>query len=150
MLSESLKTIIRSYNAGAIATINDDGTPAVSPKATFVIIDDACIAFGDIRSPGTISNLIKRPDVEINFIDVLTRRAARIKGRAEVVPKESDAAKELLPLFEELWSPYVNMMKHFVKIRISQAQLITSPAYDIGISEEELVQTNLDKLKALH
>jgi len=53
--------IITDYNAGAVATVNDDGTPAVSPKATFVIVDDNCIAFGDIRSPGTTANIKQRP-----------------------------------------------------------------------------------------
>ena len=57
--------IITDYSAGAVATVNDDGTPAVSPKATFVIVDNSCIAFGDIRSPGTVANIKQRPNVEV-------------------------------------------------------------------------------------
>ena len=72
-LTEPMKQLIRNYNAGAVATINDDGNPAVSPKATFVIVDDNCIAYGDIRSPGTSANLRQRPAVEVNFIDVLAQ-----------------------------------------------------------------------------
>ena len=71
ILSRPMKQIISSYNAGAVATVNDDGSPAVSPKATFVIVDDSCIAYGNIRSPGTSDNLIKRPAVEVNFIDII-------------------------------------------------------------------------------
>ena len=71
-LTEPMKRLIQNYSAGAVATLNEDGTPAVSPKATFVVIDDGCIAFGNIRSPGTVANIRSCPDVEVNFIDVLS------------------------------------------------------------------------------
>jgi hypothetical protein len=35
---------------GFVATIAADGTPCVSPKATFFVVDDCTIAYGDIRS----------------------------------------------------------------------------------------------------
>ena len=44
-----------SASAGAVATVNADGTPAVSPKATFVVVDDQRVAFGNIRSPATVA-----------------------------------------------------------------------------------------------
>ena len=50
-LTEPMKRLIRNFSVGAVATINEDGTPAVSPKATFVVVDDECIAFGNIRIP---------------------------------------------------------------------------------------------------
>lgn len=67
-----------------MATTNEDGTPAVSPKAIFVVVDEPRIAFGNIRSPGTVANIRARPDVEVNFIDVLARRVVRVKDRAEI------------------------------------------------------------------
>ena len=148
-LTDPMKQIIKIYNAGAVATINQDGTPAVSPKATFVIIDDKCIAFGNIRSPGTIANIRACPDVEVNFVDVLTRRAVRVKGRAEVVEKNSEKGQELLPSFETHWAPYLKQMQDFVSIDITRAELILSPAYDVGHTEEELFRVNLEKLSAL-
>jgi hypothetical protein len=39
-----MQQIIRQYSAGSVATVNADGTPAVSPKATFVVVDSRCIA----------------------------------------------------------------------------------------------------------
>ena len=104
-LTEPMKKLIATYSAGAVATTNEDGTPAVSPKATFVVVDDTRIAFGNIRSPGTVANIRSRPDVEVNFIDVLARRAVRVKGRAEIVEKESEAGRRMAPAFEELWGP---------------------------------------------
>ena len=148
-LTDPMKRLIENYRAGAVATVNEDGAPAVSPKATFVIIDDECIAFGDIRSPGTVANIRSRPDVEVNFIDVLTRRAVRIKGRAEVVEKESEAGQRLLPAFEVDWGPYLNVMQNFVRISVVDAELILSPAYDVGHTAEELRRVNLEKLNEL-
>ena len=148
-LTAPMKRLIANYNAGAVATINEDGTPAVSPKATFVVVDDGCIAFGNIRSPGTVANIQARPDVEVNFIDILTRRAVRVRGRAEIVDKESEAGQRLLPAFREFWAPYLDRMQNFVSISITHAELILSPAYDIGHTAEELRRVNLDKLAGL-
>ena len=148
-LTESMKQIIRHYNAGSVASINEDGSPSVSPKATFVIVDDTSIAYGDIRSPGTSANLIVRPAVEVNFIDVLARLAVRVKGSAQVITKDSKLGQRILPQFEELWSAYLKMMSGFVFISIHSAELITSPAYDIGIKREELIKTNFEKLSKL-
>ncbi len=148
-LNDSAKWIIRNFNAASVASIDDDGFPAVSPKATFVIVNDTSIAFGNIRSPATIHNFSHRPKTEINFIDVLHRRALRIKGRVFLIDRESHQWKELAPLFQELWKPYLEMMTHFVLIDIERASLVTSPAYDIGIAAAELRTTNLEKLNNL-
>jgi predicted pyridoxine 5'-phosphate oxidase superfamily flavin-nucleotide-binding protein len=148
-LNDETRLIITAYNAASVATVNDDGTPAVSPKATFVILDELTIAFGNIRSPGTQSNIEKRPAVELNFIDVLLRRAVRIKGRASVIDKSSDEGRTLRPAFEALWAPYIDQMLNFIKIDIQNVQLIKSPAYDIGVTADELKSLNLEKLNQL-
>ncbi|NKB77116.1 MAG: pyridoxamine 5'-phosphate oxidase family protein [Gammaproteobacteria bacterium] len=132
-----------------MASINDDGSPAVSPKATFVIVDNSTIAFGDIRSPNTVNNLSIRPLTEINFIDILHRRALRIKGHAFIVEKHSGKWAELEPIFSEFWGPYLNMMVNFVGIRIENVDLVTSPAYDIGATADQLKLSNLGKLNDL-
>ena len=145
-LTEPMKRLIATYSAGAVATTNEDGTPAVSPKATFVVIDDEQVAFGNIRSPGTVANIRARPDVEVNFIDVLTRRAVRVKGRAAIVETESEAGQALLPAFEEHWAPYLEYMENFVCISVTHAELILSPAYDIGHTAADLHRVNLERL----
>lgn len=144
-----MQRIVRNYNAGSVATVNADGTPSVSPKATFVIVDNRCVAYGNIRSPGTSANLRERPTVEVNFIDVLARLAVRVRGRATLLACDSLDAVPLLPHFEALWAPYIEQMSEFVRIDIEQAQLITSPAYDLGLQRAALIQTNFRKLSAL-
>ena len=148
MLTSDMKTLITDHRAGMVATINDDGTPAVSPKATFVIIDNARIAVGNIRSPGTVANLRKRPAVEVCFIDVVTRKAVRVTGQATVTPK-AKAEAILMEAFEREWAPYLEHISAFIDIKITAAELILSPGYDLGFTEAELKSQNLAKLNAL-
>jgi hypothetical protein len=148
-LTEPMKQIIRNYSAGAVATVNADGSPSVSPKATFVIVDDNCIAYGNIRSPGSSANLTQRTRVEVCFTDILSRMAVRVGGSAQVVAKDSELGRQLMPCFEELWSAYLEVMQDFVCISIDKAELISSPAYDVGLTREELVKANFEKLSRL-
>ena len=69
MLTNEMKTLIRNHSAGMVATVNADGTPAVSPKATFLILSDIQLVFSNIRSPNTVQNIKHRPNVEVSFID---------------------------------------------------------------------------------
>ena len=148
MLTSEMKRLIRDHSAGMVATINDNGTPSVSPKATFVIVDDGTIAFGNIRSPGTLANLRQRPPVEVCFLDVLARKAVRVTGSAAIVAK-GEADPDLVSAFEDVWAPYVPHMSAFVTITVSAAELILSPAYDLNYTEDELREINLAKLNAL-
>jgi general stress protein 26 len=148
MLTEQMKVLIRNYSGGAVATINDDGTPSVSTKATFTIVDDSTIAFGNLRSPGTVANLKQRPAVEVCFLDVLKRKAVRVTGQGKLIPTaEADAA--LRSAFENDWADYIDKMDGFVRINVSAAELILSPAYDVGADEQELHADNLIKLNAI-
>lgn len=148
MLTDEMKTLIRDYSGGAVATINDNGTPSVSTKATFTVVDDTTIAFGNLRSPGTVANLKQRPAVEVCFLDVLKRKAVRVTGQGRLVPvAEADAA--LGGAFERDWGDYIESMDGFVRIDISAAELILSPAYDRGAKETELHAANLEKLNGL-
>ena len=148
MLTDEMQALIRAFSAGSVATINADGTPSVSPKATFVILDDETLAFGHLRSPGTLANLHANPAVEVCFTDVLARKAVRVTGTASIVDK-SEAPQHLWDAFNEAWGDYVPRMSAFVVIKVSATELILSPAYDFGFTEAELRATNLERLKAL-
>ncbi len=110
MLTTEMSDLINTHTAGMVASINDDGTPSVSPKATFFIADNATINFANIRSPSTVKTIRARPAVEVSFLDVVHRKAVRMTGTAE---------------------------------------MISSPAYDRGATEEDLRETILKKLNAL-
>mgnify|MGYP003953716887 CR=1 FL=1 len=149
MLTEEMKALITNHPAGMVATVNKDGSPSVSPKATFVIVDDQTLAFGNLRSPGTLANLRDRSNIEVCFIDVVTRKAVRVTGKGSNVSKPQ-ADQSLLDAFEKPWGIYIPHMASFVRIDVSKAEMILSPAYDLGISEEELTTQNLVKLNGLY
>lgn len=148
MLTAEMQTLITHHSAGMVASIRDDGTPAVSPKATFLVLSDSEIAYGDIRSPGTAKNIAARPNVEVCFIDVLTRQAVRVRGTAEKINK-ADADAAMTAAFEEKFGEYLPHMSGFVKIDITAAELILSPGYDVGYTEQQLKEANLARLNAL-
>jgi predicted pyridoxine 5'-phosphate oxidase superfamily flavin-nucleotide-binding protein len=137
MLTDELKAIISAYPLGFVASVNDDGTPNLSPKGTFVILDDRHLGFGHIRSPRTLANIGRRPAVEINFLDVLARKAARVRGTCEVLSRGTAAFDALYPRFES-WGEYAEAMKALVRVAITRAELVLSPAYDLGHTEAEL------------
>ena len=148
MLTPEMTTLIENHSAGMVATVNADGTPAVSPKATFVVLDPCTLAFGHLRSPGTLANLDRMPALEIVFLAVLARRAVRIAGEGRIVAK-ADADAALLAAFEAKWAEYLPHMRAFVRVDIGRALSIDSPAYDLGHDEAELRAANLAKLAAL-
>jgi len=137
MLTEEVKSIIATYPLGFVASINKDGTPNLSPKGTFVVLNDRQLVFGHIRSPGTVGNIVERPTVEINFLDMLARKAVRVRGNARLFTRNT---AEFEPLFAALsgWKGYTDIMKGVVRVDIDKAALILSPAYDLGNTEAQL------------
>ena len=116
MLTDEMKQIIRDYSGGAVATINDDGTPSVSTKATFTVVNDETIAFGNLRSPGTVSNLAQRSAIEVCFLDVLKRKAVRVTGHGRLI-QVAEADADLKAAFERDWADYVDAMNGFCAYR---------------------------------
>lgn len=148
MLTEEMQELIRNHTAGMVATVDGAGRPKVSPKATFVIIDEKTLVYGDIRSPGTAANLRARPDVEVCFIDVLTRRAVRVTGKGALV-SHADATEAMQAAISAKWSDYEDRMRGLVRIDVEAAEIILSPAYDRGDTAEELKAQNLARLNGL-
>jgi predicted pyridoxine 5'-phosphate oxidase superfamily flavin-nucleotide-binding protein len=122
MLTPDMKRIIEEQRLGFAATATLDGTPNVSPKGTFAVLDDRTIAFGEIRSPGTIRNL-------------KARKGYRFAGMATVVERGEPAFDTLLPNLHSALAPRIRAI---VTIAVTKALPLTSPAYDEGKTEPEL------------
>jgi uncharacterized protein len=135
MLTPDMKRIIREQRLGFVATASLDGTPNVSPKGTFVVLDDRTIAFGEIRSPGTIGNLKANPRIEVNFVDPFVRKGYRFAGMATLVERGEPSFDTLLP---HLRSQFAHRIRVIVTIDVTRALPLTSPAYDEGATEPEL------------
>lgn len=83
-LDSDMKDVVRRTNLCFAATINADGSPNLSPKSTLTVHDDEHLLFANIASPRTIANLRRDPRIEINCIDIFSRRGYRFKGECSV------------------------------------------------------------------
>jgi predicted pyridoxine 5'-phosphate oxidase superfamily flavin-nucleotide-binding protein len=133
MLTADMKRIVREQPLGYVATVSADGSPNLSPKGTFFVVDDATIAFAEIRSPATIRNLQSNPRVEINFIDPFVRKGYRFAGSAKILARGEGNFEELLTKSGTSLAPRV---KAVVVISVAKVLPLVSPAYDDGTATE--------------
>ena len=134
VLTDDMKRIVEEQRLGFVATVCPDGTPNLSPKGTTAVWDDDHLSFANIRSAGTIANLRLNPNVEVNVVDPFVRKGYRFKGVASVV-ESGDLYDRLLAFYRARGSR--NVIREIVLIRVQAAQPIDSPAYDLGLGEDE-------------
>lgn len=137
MLNSIMTAIVEKQRLGFVATVSASGEPNLSPKGTFVVVDDRTLAFGEIRSPNTIANLRERPQVEVNFVDPLSRKGFRARGTASVHPRGSTGFEAHGHRFER-WGSLAERIGNIVVISVAMARPLTSPSYDDGVTEAEL------------
>jgi len=148
MMTPGMMQVVREQRLGFVATVNADGTPNLSPKGTFAVVDAATVAFAEIRSPGTLRNLATNPAVEVNFVDAFTRRGCRLFGTARIVRRGDPGFDRLLPLFAD-HGGLVLRTRAIVLIAVTRALDLASPAYDDGASEDELRRAWTDRVRVL-
>ncbi len=134
-ISESIKKFLSVQKLGYVATISENGTPNLSPKGTIIAWDENTLAFADIRSPNTMKNLEKNPNLEINVVDPLLRKGFRFKGKGTII-KNGQTYDAILNHYREngIKSPIGGI----VLVTVSEIAEVTSPLYDQGFSEEEI------------
>ncbi|MEO0329281.1 MAG: pyridoxamine 5'-phosphate oxidase family protein [Pseudomonadota bacterium] len=138
-LNDFAKTLINQFPLGFVATVTEDGMPSLSPKGTFFVLDDEEIAFAEIRSPNTIANLSYQPKTEVNFIDIWKRKGVRIFGSTQIVTPEDTEFSTLFPRWETAFPALAPRINTIVKIRAERIKPITTPPYDDGITEVEMI-----------
>ena len=132
------------------ATVCADGTPNLSPKGTTSVYDDDHLFFAEIRSPQTLANLRANPAIEVNVVDVLARRGYRFKGTATIHEGDDVFRRGLELLRERDYGAYEDRVRAIVLIRVERAEPLTSPAYDIGHTADELAAQYLEHYRSLH
>lgn len=88
-INADIESITKQAILSFVATVNADGTPNLSPKASLTV-RIGVFYFADIASPGTMRNLRRIPAVEINVVDIFQRRGYRFRGRALILPPGND------------------------------------------------------------
>lgn len=138
ILTADMQRVVTEQRLGFVASVNEDGSPNLSPKGTMVVLDDDHIIFGEIRSPNTVANVRRTPILEINFVDPFSRKGYRFRGTATYIERESDEFRSLYYHFER-WGKLQEKVRGIVKLKVERALKLTTPAYDIGVTEEELI-----------
>ncbi len=150
IIPAGIQQMIARFPLGFVATVTPGGRPSVSPKGTFLLLDDQTIAFGEIRSPRTITNLTHAPEVEVNFIDVFIRKGARLRGQATMVRRGSDDYAALIPRFAAVWGELTDRINIIVRIAVDDVALITTPPYDDGATEQAMIALYKSKFAEIY
>ena len=133
---DEVKNLVNFQKLGYVATVSLDGTPNLSPKGTIAILDDSRLVFANIRSPQTVENLIKNPSIEINVIDPFSRMGYKFKGMANIL-SDGDNFKKFLDYFEK--KGIKSKISDIIVVDVKSFSKVTSPSYDLGVTEDELV-----------
>jgi general stress protein 26 len=126
-INADMEAIIRQAMLSFVATVNEDGTPNLSPKASLTVTSDV-LYFADIASPGKIRNLRRNPAVEIKVVDIFQRRGYRFEGRASILPPDDD---EYSMIADGVWATNGREypVDHVVKIETASITPLLSPAH---------------------
>ena len=149
MLTTSMIKLIDDHKLGFVASVDANGSPNLSPKGTFVVLDPEYLLFSEIRSPNTLKNIQANPEIEINFVDPFSRKGVRVKGITRVIAKSDEEFDELFHYFDQ-WADLTRLIKHIIIVKITRARTMCSPIYDLGANEGELISTWAKKYKDMH
>ena len=126
-ITADMEAIIKQAILSFVATVNEDGTPNLSPKASLTVMDGG-LYFADIASPRTILNLKRNPAVDINVVDIFQRRGYRFKGRALILGREDAQSLAIAERVRAANGPEYPV-DHVVRIDLVSATPLLSPAH---------------------
>jgi|SRR5215204_3473666 len=135
LITDDIKEFVSRTKLGFIATVCPDSTPNLSPKGTTIAWDDHHLAFADIHSPGTIDNIKSNPAIEINIVDVFTRKGFRFKGTGEIF-SEGDTFEKILSYYRDKGTKHP--IKNIVLVKVDRILPLVSPAYFTSLSEDDI------------
>lgn len=135
MITPEIKDFLNLQKLGYVATVSSDGKPNISPKGTIVGWTFDTLAFANIRSPDTMNNLHDNPDVEINVIDPILRKGYLFQGTARII-EAGNLHDDILNYYRVhgIKSP----INSIVLVNVSSVSEVTSPLYDLGITQQEI------------
>lgn len=126
-ITPDMETIIKQAILSFVATVNEDGTPNLSPKASLTV-RDGVLYFADIASPRTVRNLKTNDAIEINVVDVFQRRGYRFTGRGVVLSPSNNGFSAIAS-----WVKEVNgaeyPVDHVVQVKVISVAQLLSPAH---------------------
>ena len=149
-LSDDMQRVVLEQSLGFVATVTAAGRPNLSPKGTTTVLDDQHLMFADIVSPGTVENLASNPNVEINVVDPIVRKGYRFKGTATVHTSGARYDQGLAMLSARGFTTSPARVRSIVVVEVTDAAPLVSPAYDVGATEDAIVERWLRHHNELH
>jgi uncharacterized protein len=135
IITDDMVEMIRRAILSFVATVNEDNSPNLSPKASLIARRGA-LFFADIDSPRTIRNLRRNPAIAINVVDIFSRRGYRFNGTGAVLESGD-------PDFDFVadWVWEINGRDYpvnaVVRTTVVEALPLHSPAYKFGCGATE-------------
>lgn len=126
-ITEDMEAIIKHAMLSFVATINQDGTPNLSPKASLTA-RNGVLYFADIASPRTVLNLKRNPAIEINVVDIFQRRGYRFTGCATILPPDDDESQAVVKWVRAINGPEYPV-DHVIRIEATSITPLLSPAH---------------------
>jgi predicted pyridoxine 5'-phosphate oxidase superfamily flavin-nucleotide-binding protein len=149
-LTADMQRVVSEQSLGFVATVTRDGRPNVSPKGTTTVFDAQHLMFADVASPGTVENLTTNPYVEVNVVDPIVRKGYRFRGTAAVYTSGAMFDRGLAVLQARGSTLTPERVRSIVVIDVAEADVLISPAYDTGATEEAVVERWLRHHTELH
>jgi uncharacterized protein len=135
-LTDEIRRLVRDQRLGIVATVSPDNTPCISPKGSLTVLRDDNLVFADIQSPQTLLNLASNPSIEVVVVDQLSRLAARFSGKGTILTVGPDFWQALGTYRDE--GANISRIRSLVVIQVEHAEVVRSPIYDTGVTEDEI------------
>jgi predicted pyridoxine 5'-phosphate oxidase superfamily flavin-nucleotide-binding protein len=146
-ITEEIRKFVNQQKLAYVATVCPDGTPNLSPKGTIMAWDDKHLVFANIHSPGTVENLRSNNSIEINMVDIFTRKGYRFKGTAEIL-SDGDQYQKIVATYGDSAKKY--NIKEIIVINVVTVIPVWSPAYDDGTTEEVIMNRWIEYWDEIH
>lgn len=127
LLTPDMKAVIHSQKLCYVATVTADGKPNLSPKGTLRVYGGDTLFFCDLGSPNTRKNLTTNPYMEINVVDILSRRGYRFFGQASVITSGDVFNMAIKILKDE--GEFKYKVNAIVMLKVERAAPLISPGY---------------------
>lgn len=144
-INDAIKTDLQNAVLCWLATVDDDGTPSVTPKEIFSSHGDEHVVIADIASSHSVHNAIARPKVCVSFVDVFRQKGFKLTGDARIVAPDD-------PDFQAFGENLLRMagtdfpIRNIIAVKIESASRIWAPSFKLfpERSENERMQSAYD------
>jgi len=141
-INDAIKADMENSVLCWLATIDDDGTPSVTPKEIFTSHGDSHVVIADIASSHSVQNALGRPKVCVSFVDVFRQKGFKLTGHATILaPSDADFDAFSVDLRRMAGDDFA--IRNVIAVKIDSVFRIWAPSYKLfpERSESERMQS---------